>query len=87
MGKDKSIYDEKYQALVVLLALERKRLNISQAELASAMGLHQSDVSKIEKLERRLDVLEFSRMLHAFRVGENATLASEIRNFLGIPNE
>lgn len=84
MGKDKSIFDESYRALVHELAQERLRLNISQCELASSIGLHQSDISKIEKLERRLDVLEFARILEVFRISENRRLESLVRSFLGM---
>ena len=84
MGKDKSIFDESYRAMVHELAQERLRLTISQGELANAIGLHQSDISKIEKLERRLDVLEFARILEVFRISENRRLESLVKAFLGM---
>ena len=82
MKKDKSIHDIRYKALIEELAEERKRLNISQAELAERIGLHQSDVSKIELLERRLDVLEFASILSVFRVKENRKLTALVVSFL-----
>jgi len=84
MRKDKSIFDESYRTLVSDLAQERLRLNISQEELAVGIGLHQSDISKIEKLERRLDVLEFARILEVFRISENRRLESLVKEFLGM---
>ncbi len=84
MRKDKSIHDLRYRALIDALANERKRLNISQAELADQIGLNQSDISKIELLERRLDVLEFASILEAFRVGENKSLSEIVSSFFGI---
>jgi len=84
MGKEKSIFDETYRALVQELAQERLRLNISQGDLATSIGLHQSDISKIEKLERRLDVLEFARILEVFRISENRRLDSVVKAFLGM---
>jgi len=84
MGKEKSIFDETYRALVQELAQERLRLNISQGDLATSIGLHQSDISKIEKLERRLDVLEFARILEVFRISENRRLDSLVKAFLGM---
>lgn len=84
MGKAKSIHDASYAAVIAVLASERKRLNISQREMGETLGLSQSDVSKIENLERRLDVLEFARMLKAFRVEDNPHLAARIRAFLDI---
>lgn len=82
MKKDKSIHDLRYQALIETLAEERKRLNISQSELAERIGLHQSDISKIELLERRLDVLEFSTILSVFRIKENKKLSALVVSFL-----
>lgn len=83
----KTIHDSLYQKLVSELARERIRLNISQGELASKVGLNQSDVSKIEKFERRLDVLEFSMILQALRIRENPRLQMIVCNFTGVPYE
>lgn len=80
----KTIYNNKYQALVQELTQERIRLNISQGELADQVGLNQSDISKIEKFERRLDVLEFSLVLRALRIKENLKLQSIVREFTGV---
>lgn len=82
----KTIYNSKYQALVQELAKERIRLNISQGELATQVGLNQSDISKIEKFERRLDVLEFSLILEALRITENSRLQAVVRAFTGVPH-
>ena len=84
MKKDKSIHDLQYQSLIEALADERKRLNISQSELADKIGLHQSDVSKIELLERRLDVLEFASILSVFRIKDNKKLTDLVTSFLGL---
>lgn len=80
----KTIHDSVYRRLVNELTQERIRLNISQGELASAVGLNQSDISKIEKLERRLDVLEFALILKALRVKENVRLQNIVKDFTGI---
>ncbi|MGF1603670.1 MAG: helix-turn-helix domain-containing protein [Thermosynechococcaceae cyanobacterium] len=84
MKRDKTIFDASYRALIEELALERKRLNISQDELAQLIGVKQPDISKIEKFERRLDVLEFALILKALRVSENKRLQSISKSFLGI---
>jgi len=81
----KTIHDNLYQKLVNELAQERIRLNISQDELATQVGLNQSDISKIEKFERRLDVLEFSMILKALRVQENMRLQKIVKDFTGMP--
>jgi len=80
----KTIHDNVYRRLVNELTQERIRLNISQGELASQVGLNQSDISKIEKLERRLDVLEFALILKALRIKENVRLQNIVKDFTGI---
>jgi transcriptional regulator with XRE-family HTH domain len=82
----KTIHDNLYQRLINELAQERIRLNISQGELAAQIGLNQSDVSKIEKFERRLDVLEFSMILKALRIHENMRLQMIVKDFTGVPH-
>ena len=82
----KTIYNNKYQVLVQKLTQERIRLNISQDELATQVGLNQSDISKIEKFERRLDILEFSLILKALRIKENLRLQAVVREFTGAPH-
>jgi len=85
MIKTKTIYDSLYQSLINELTKERIRLSISQKELAKKIGLNQSDISKIEKFEKRLDVLEFSLMLKELRINENIRLQQVVKNFIGIP--
>lgn len=83
----KTIHDSLYQKLVKELTQERVRLSISQGELAGQVGLNQSDISKIEKFERRLDILEFSLILKAFRIQENMRLQKMVKDFTGIPHD
>ena len=83
----KTIHNNKYQSLVQELAQERIRLNISQGELAEQLGLNQSDISKIEKFERRLDVLEFSKILGALRIKENLRLQNIVKEFTGVQHD
>lgn len=85
MKKAKTIHDQRYRDLVLRLARERIRLGISQIELAEQVGLSQSDISKIEKFERRIDALEFSLVLSALRIGENTKLQEIVAQFLGLP--
>mgnify|MGYP000625067839 CR=1 FL=1 len=82
MGK--TIHNTLYQKLITELTQERIRLNVSQGELAYQVGLSQSDISKIEKFERRLDVLEFSLILKALRVGDNLKLQQIVKEFTGV---
>jgi len=80
----KTIHDTEYRRLVNELTQERIRLNISQGEMAAQIGLNQSDISKIEKLERRLDILEFALILKALRIKENLRLQNIVKDFTGI---
>ena len=82
----KTIHDNVYRSLVNERARERIRLNLSQSELATQVGLNQSDISKIEKFERRLDVLEFAMILKALRIKENVRLQNIIKDFTGVPH-
>lgn len=85
MSKNKTIYDKRYQSLISELTKERVRLSISQDELAASIGLNQSDISKIEKFEKRLDVLELSMILRELRINENVRLQRIVKEFTGIP--
>ena len=84
MTKNKTIHDKRYQELISELTKERIRLSISQDELAAQIGLNQSDISKIEKFEKRLDVLEFSLILKELRISENSRLQQIVNKFVGI---
>lgn len=85
MTKTKTIYNKFYQSLISELTKERIRLSISQSELADNVGLNQSDISKIEKFEKRLDVLEFSLILKELRISENIRLQRIVKDFTGVP--
>ncbi len=85
MKKIKTIHNLRYQALITELTRERIRLSISQAQLAKQVGVNQSDISKIEKNEKRLDVLEFSLILEALRINENEHLHKVVCEFIGLP--
>lgn len=53
-----SIHDDRYIELINQLRRVRESKRIRQADLAEKLGQHQSYVSKVEGLERRLDVIE-----------------------------
>jgi len=54
----KSIHDKAYLKMLELLRSKRLARGFTQEQLASALGVRQGIVSKIETHERRLDVLE-----------------------------
>ncbi|MDQ5911680.1 MAG: hypothetical protein QG599_3778 [Pseudomonadota bacterium] len=84
MNKNKSIYSPEYADLVELLTRERRRLGLSQAEVGESMGMSQSDVSKIENQDRRIDVYEFRKLLAAYRVQDNPRLKRYVQDFFGV---
>ncbi|MFS0825947.1 helix-turn-helix domain-containing protein [Pseudomonas phoenicis] len=55
----KTIHSTPYQRLLALLVDARKAANMTQQELSQRLGRPQSYVSKYERGERRLDVIEF----------------------------
>ena len=55
---DKSIYTREYETLVRLLREAREGADLTQIELAELLGQSQSFVSKSERGERRLDLIQ-----------------------------
>lgn len=84
MSKQKTVYDSEYRALIDGLARERKRLGLSQCEVSELTHLNQSEISKIENFERRLDILEFKRLLLAYRINGNQSLSFLVKNYLNL---
>ncbi len=82
MNKTKTIHNQEYSNLIDMLGQERKRLGLSQTEVARRLNMTQSDISKIESDERRLDVLEFKALLKVYRIGENLKLKELVTRFL-----
>jgi transcriptional regulator with XRE-family HTH domain len=55
----KTLHSPRHEALVAFLIDQRKRANVTQAELASKLGQYQSFVARAESGQRRIDVIEF----------------------------
>lgn len=55
----KSVYTEEYNRFRQLLIASRKAANLTQTELSAKLERPQSYVSKYERGERRLDLIEF----------------------------
>lgn len=70
----RSIHDPRYQDLIKKLIELRESKNVTQIELARRLNKPQSYVSKVEILERRLDVIELMDWLKV--------LETEIADFL-----
>lgn len=61
--KKKKLYSDEYQALLALLRETRNAAGKSQVEMAAELGVAQSFVSKCERGERRVDLIDLLRML------------------------
>lgn len=57
--RSSSIHDVRYKNIIDLLVSARKEKCLSQKEVAIRLGFSQPDISKIERLERRIDIIEF----------------------------
>lgn len=63
----KSVFTKRYGAFRQVLKAERKAKDITQETLAERLGMTQTEISKIERGERRLDVVEFIALVRALR--------------------
>jgi len=67
-----------YRAVITALVQARKKAGLSQRDLAEALDKEPSFVAKIERRERRLDVVEFIAIARALDVKELDLLKSVI---------
>ncbi len=70
----KSVYTNQYRRFCALLIQARKAAGLTQVELAEQLKRPQSFVSKLERGERRLDVIEFLEVARALRLDVRAFL-------------
>ena len=68
MSVPRSVHTQEYDHFRLLLIEARKKAGLSQAQLADRLSKPQSFVSKFERGERRLDVVEFRRVAEAIGV-------------------
>jgi transcriptional regulator with XRE-family HTH domain len=61
----KSVFTERYDRFRLLMVAARKSAGLTQDELARKLSRPQSFVSKYERGERRLDVVEFLEVARA----------------------
>ena len=70
----KSVYTEAYQVLLRELVEHRRSAGITQQELAEKLEKPQSFISKFERGERRLDVVEFLEIARVIGADAQAIL-------------
>jgi transcriptional regulator with XRE-family HTH domain len=73
-GVRKALYERSYAAFTNLLKEERRRAGLTQAMLARKLRRPQSYVSKYERGDRRLDVIEFLEIARAIKFDPNEFL-------------
>lgn len=64
---EKSIYSQENTAVIGLLRQIREENGITQVDLAASLGVTQSYVSKIERGERMVDIVQLRTICH--RIG------------------
>ncbi|MGB3509416.1 MAG: helix-turn-helix transcriptional regulator [Microcoleaceae cyanobacterium] len=64
----KSVFARKYNRFRELLIEARKEINLTQVELSVKLSRPQSYVSKYERGERRLDLIEFLEIAEALEI-------------------
>jgi transcriptional regulator with XRE-family HTH domain len=71
----KSIFTSEYNFVLERFVSARKAADLTQNQLAQKLGKPQSFVSKVERHERRLDVVEFVTMCTALDLAPQDILA------------
>lgn len=69
-----SVFTPRHQEFIKFLVAARRAANVTQVELAARLGRPQSFVSKYERGERRLDVVEFCQVAEALSYRPSALL-------------
>lgn len=69
------LHTDEHRRLMTALAEVRREAQVTQYELAARLGVDQSYVSKYESGRRRLDVIEFMRIVAALEADPSALLS------------
>jgi transcriptional regulator with XRE-family HTH domain len=72
----KSIHSPEYKTFLAVLRQARRRAGITQLELATKLGKEQTFVSKCERGERRIDVIELRAICAAIGVSMKQFMAA-----------
>lgn len=74
------IFGERYASVVAALADARRQAGVTQVELAERLGRPQSYVSKVERRERRVDVVEFVDWVSALGIDPASAFHTLLRD-------
>lgn len=72
----KSVFTDAYAELIKVLVEARLAAGLTQVQLAAALGKPQSFISKMERGERRIDVVEFCAVADAIGIDRGSLFAS-----------
>lgn len=75
----RSVFTDAYTAFRDALVAVRKDAGVTQIELAERLGKPQQFVSKYERGDRRVDLIEFVAVCRALRVDPKETFALVLR--------
>lgn len=64
----KSVFSRNYETFLTQLRKARKRARLTQEQVGKRLGITQSEVSKCERGERRIDIVELRAWCKALRV-------------------
>lgn len=78
----KSVFSEEYNRFRQLVFEARKAAKLTQAELSAKLELPQSYVSKYERGERRLDVIEFLQVAQVLEIDPLAFIEELVQHGL-----
>lgn len=74
-----STHHRHYRTLLTVLRQAREALGITQSTLGERLGNTQTFVSKVERGERRLDVVEFVEWCHALEASPEQLFGTFLR--------
>ncbi|RKY22355.1 MAG: hypothetical protein DRP62_07460 [Planctomycetota bacterium] len=63
----KSIYSEEHKYLIARLREARRKVHLTQKQVARLLGVTQSFVSKIESGQYRVDVVQLSQLAKLYK--------------------
>ncbi|MGP0565189.1 MULTISPECIES: helix-turn-helix domain-containing protein [unclassified Nitrospina] len=72
----RSVFTKEYEELLTFLINARKNKRLTQVQIAKKLKKPQSFVSKYERGERRLDVIEFLEVAEAIGIEANKLFSS-----------
>lgn len=78
---DKSVHTSEYERFLRLLRDARETANVTQVDLAERLGISQSHLSKMERGELRLDIIQTREICLALGTSLPA-LASKLEEML-----